>query len=66
MGTSLAHESGQIGIALVLDRNFSGMWLFGHSNIEFRLPCGSMRAIRLALWRAFARHGWLHMSAHGT
>jgi hypothetical protein len=41
MGTSLAHECGQIGIAVVLDRNFSGMWLFGHSGMESEWLRGS-------------------------
>jgi hypothetical protein len=36
--TSLAHESGQIEIALVLDRNFSGMWLSRHNGMEPKRP----------------------------
>src|SRR6266446_755085 len=35
METSLAHESGQIEFALVLDRNFSAMWLSRHISMEF-------------------------------
>jgi hypothetical protein len=35
METSMAHEFGQNGFALVLARNFSPMWLSRHSDLDF-------------------------------